>query len=188
MRSPDPTKNIVVTALFAALSCAATLVIRVPIVGTGGYVHLGDALVILSGSLLGPWRGLVAAGVGSAAADLLGGYFVYVPITFAIKGLVALVSGLIARAMRPRARHAAPLLGGLSDVILVAGGYFVCEMPLYSVAAAAASVPTNVLQGASGLVIASLLYPILIALPQIRRLSPTPGAPRGCDLSAKQRK
>lgn len=178
MRSSDTTKKIVVTALFAALSCAATMAIRIPIVGTGGYVHLGDAIVILSGILLGPWQGLLAAGVGSAAADLLGGYFIYIPITFAIKGLVALVCGLIARGLRGRARHAAAVLGGLADVVLVAGGYFFCEIPLYGVAASAASVFPNAIQGASGLVIAVILYPILTAVPQVRRIM-------GADASTK---
>ncbi len=179
MRSPDTTKKIVITALFAALSCAATLAIRIPVVGTGGYVHLGDAIVILSGTLLGPWCGLLAAGVGSAAADLIGGYFIYVPITFVIKGLVALVSGLVARAVRGRMRHAAALLGGLADIVLVAGGYFVCEIPLYGVEAAATSVLANALQGAGGLVIAAILYPVLSAVPQVKRLAPSPGAPKG---------
>ena len=88
-------KKIVLTALFAALSCVATMSIKLPTPGTGGYIHPGDAMVILSGVVLGPWWGLLAGGIGSAMADLLGGYFVYVPITFAIKGLVAVCAGLL---------------------------------------------------------------------------------------------
>ena len=82
-------KKIVMTALFAALACVATMSIRIPTPGTGGYIHPGDALVILSGIILGPGWGLMAAGIGSAMADLLGGYFIYVPITFAVKGIIA---------------------------------------------------------------------------------------------------
>ena len=77
-------KQIVMTALFAALACVATMSIRIPTPGTGGYIHPGDAIVILSGVILGPVWGLLAAGIGSAMADLLGGYFIYVPITFAV--------------------------------------------------------------------------------------------------------
>ena len=88
-------KKIVMTALFAALACVATMSIRIPTPGTGGYIHPGDAIVILSGVVLGPSYGLLAAGIGSAMSDLLGGYFVYVPITFVIKGLIALFSGLV---------------------------------------------------------------------------------------------
>ena len=41
-------KKIVMTALFAALACVATMSIRIPTPGTGGYIHPGDAIVILS--------------------------------------------------------------------------------------------------------------------------------------------
>ena len=47
-------KKIVMTALFAALACVATMSIRIPTPGTGGYIHPGDAIVILSGVVLGP--------------------------------------------------------------------------------------------------------------------------------------
>lgn len=40
------------TALFAALACVATMSIRIPTPGTGGYIHPGDAIVILSGVVL----------------------------------------------------------------------------------------------------------------------------------------
>ena len=45
-------KKIVLTALFAALSCVATMSIKLPTPGTGGYIHPGDAMVILSGVVL----------------------------------------------------------------------------------------------------------------------------------------
>ena len=49
-------KKIVLTALFAALSCVATMSIKLPTPGTGGYIHPGDAMVILSGVVLGSLR------------------------------------------------------------------------------------------------------------------------------------
>ena len=120
-------KKIVMTALFAALACVATMSIRIPTPGTGGYIHPGDAIVILSGVVLGPGYGLLAAGIGSALSDLIGGYFVYVPITFVIKGLVALVSGLIYQKMSHsgKNRYLAVILGGVTDIVFVAGGYFI---------------------------------------------------------------
>lgn len=88
-------KKLILAALFAALSCVATMSIRIPTPGTGGYIHPGDAIVILSGVILGPVWGFLAGGIGSALSDLIGGYFIYVPITFVIKGLVALAAGLL---------------------------------------------------------------------------------------------
>ena len=65
-------KKIVMAALLAAFACVATMSIRIPTPGTGGYIHPGDAIVILSGVILGPVWGLLAAGIGSAMADLIG--------------------------------------------------------------------------------------------------------------------
>mgnify|MGYP001774926226 FL=1 len=66
-------KKLVFAALFAALSCVATMVIKIP-TPTGGYIHAGDAVVLLSAFLLGPWWGAAAAGLGSCLADILSGY------------------------------------------------------------------------------------------------------------------
>ena len=99
-------------ALFAALACVATMSIKIPTPGTSGYIHPGDAIVILAGVVLGPAWGFLAGGIGSAMADLLGGYFVYVPITFVIKGLVSLCSALLYRKVgkNSKSRYTAVLL------------------------------------------------------------------------------
>ena len=156
-------KKLVLAALFAALACAATMSVRIPTPGTNGYIHPGDAIVILSGIFLGPQFGFLAAGIGSALADVLGGYFAYAPVTFLIKGLVALCAGLFAARLHKNKRHLYPavLLGGAADIILVAGGYFLYESVFYGAAAAAMSVPANLVQGCGGLVIAAVLYPLL---------------------------
>ena len=158
------------TALFAALACVATMSIRIPTPGTGGYIHPGDAIVILAGIILGPVYGMLAGGIGSALSDLIGGYFVYVPITLVIKGLVALVSGLIYQKMcrSGKNRYIAVILGGITDIVFVAGGYFICEFFLYG-SGAAASIPANIIQGVGGLIISAVLYPVLIAIPDVRQ-------------------
>ena len=149
------------TALFAALACVATMSIRIPTPGTGGYIHPGDAIVILAGIILGPVYGMLAGGIGSALSDLIGGYFVYVPITLVIKGLVALVSGLIYQKMcrYGKNRYVAVILGGITDI---------CEFFLYG-SGAAASIPANIIQGVGGLIISAILYPVLIAIPDVRQ-------------------
>ena len=150
------------TALFAALACVATMSIRIPTPGTSGYIHPGDAIVILAGIILGPAYGFLAAGIGSCLADLLGGYFVYVPITFAIKGLVALFAALAYKkiAKDSKTAWAGVFAGGIIDMVLVAGGYCLCEFFLYGTAAFL-SVPSNLIQGTGGLIIACALYPVL---------------------------
>lgn len=165
-------RKLVMAALFAALACVATMSIRIPTPGTGGYIHPGDAVVILSGIILGPAYGLLAGGIGSAMADLLGGYFVYVPITFVVKGLVALVAGAVYQKLNAteKSRYIGVILGGIADMVLVAGGYFVCEYFIYG-AGAAASVPANCIQGLSGLIISLVLYPVLIRIPDVRKMT-----------------
>lgn len=169
-------KKLILAALFAALSCVATMSIRIPTPGTGGYIHPGDAIVILSGVILGPVWGFLAGGIGSALSDLIGGYFIYVPITFVIKGLVALAAGLLYQKVgkNQKSRYIAVILGGVADIILVAGGYFICEFFIYG-AGAAASIPANIIQGVGGLVISCILYPILISIPNVRQTAVATG-------------
>ena len=148
------TKKLVLSALFAALACVATMSIRIPTPGTGGYIHPGDAIVILCGVFLDPVSAFLAAGIGSCMADLLGGYFIYVPITFAIKGLVAFSASHVCRSLRARGMNPYAAVAGC-------GGYCMCEVFLYGLGAALASVPSNIIQGISGLIISSALYPVL---------------------------
>lgn len=163
-----------IAALFAALTCVATMSVRIPTPATGGYIHPGDALVILCGVYLGPLFGFLAAGIGSAFADLLGGYFIYIPITFVIKGLVALCSGLVYHAFSKgkwSRQMTCVLIGGLIDTVLVAGGYLICESILYEVSGSLASIIPNIIQGISGLVIASVLFAALSKVPELKRLA-----------------
>ena len=166
-------RRMVMAALFAAFACVATMSIRIPTPGTGGYIHPGDAIVILAGVILGPGLGFLAAGIGSAMADLLGGYFIYVPITFVIKGMVAFVAGMLYQRIgrTTKSCYMAVMLGGVGDIVLVALGYFLCETMMYGGAAALASVPANVIQGAGGLLIGMVLYPMLISVPDIRQVA-----------------
>lgn len=156
------TKTMVRTAVFAALTLISTFIIKIPTPGTGGYIHPGDALVILSGIILGPVYGAAAAGIGSALADILGGYFFYAPVTLLIKAIIAFVSGLIfnGRMIKIRSERIKCILCGLFATVFVALGYFSFEYFIYGTAAAA-SIPANLIQGLSGLVISSILLPFL---------------------------
>ena len=163
------TQMIVLTALFAALTCTATMIIRIPTPGTGGYIHPGDALVILSGIILGPAYGFLAAGLGSGLSDLFGGYLMYVPASFFIKGAVASLTAFAYQRLSslPKGRILGVISGGVIDMVLVAVGYFCFEYFFYGLGALA-SVPANLIQGFSGLIIALVLSPALTALPDVR--------------------
>ena len=89
-------KKIVIAALLAALTFVATSIIKVPTIGTNGYVNIGDVVVLIAAWYLGGLYGALAAGIGSALADLLAGYGTYVPGTFGIKFVMALVALIVA--------------------------------------------------------------------------------------------
>ena len=164
-------KKLVFAAVFAALAFVATSSIRIPTPGTGGYIHPGDAIVILSGVFLGPVYGFFAGGIGSALSDLVGGYLTYVPITFVIKGLISMICGFLYMNLgkTKKLRYVAVGLGGVVDIVLVAGGYFLCEYFFLYGKGAIASIPSNIIQGVGGLVIGMVLYCALIAVPAVRR-------------------
>ena len=152
-------KSMVMAAVMAALTYVATTVIKIP-APTGGYVHIGDGLVLLCGWILGPWWGGAAAGIGSMLVDLLGGYMSFVPGTLIIKGCMALVAALIVKAMK-ESKASYVISAVVSEVIMVAG-YFVYEaLALQLGMGAAAGVLANVGQGAVGLVIALVLMALL---------------------------
>ena len=94
----ENTKKIVMTALLAALTVVGSMLrIKVPaIVGTSAF-HLGNIMCALSGILLGPWFGGLAAGLGSAIFDMLDPMYISECwITFIMKGAYGVVAGLIA--------------------------------------------------------------------------------------------
>ena len=76
------TQELVFTALMTALVFVATYLPHIPI--PLGYAHLGDAVIFLL-ALLAPRRStLVAACIGSALADLLGGFAIWIVPTLVI--------------------------------------------------------------------------------------------------------
>ena len=153
----NKTEKIVFTALMASLVCVATMVIKIPS-PLNGYINLGDGIVLVCGWVLSPLYGFLAAGIGSAAADLIGGYFVYAPITFVIKGLMALVAFGVQKWLLAKTKpFVARLVGGVFAELLMAVGYFVYEGVLYGFAPSLTNMPANAIQGLAGLVVGLLL-------------------------------
>lgn len=163
----NKTQKIVIAALMAAMTCVATMIIKVPS-PTSGYIHLGDGFVLLSGIILGPFYGGIAAGIGSMFADLFSGYAGYAPATFLIKALAAFAAGIIFHVLnpffsKPVLRTIPVLSAGVGGGILVTGGYFIFEafaMGL-GVPAALTGVPFNLVQNVFGIIVAALLMPLL---------------------------
>lgn len=153
------TKKLVFAALMAAIACIATMIIRIPVPATGGYINLGDGIVILSGLLLGPVYGGLAAGIGSALADLFAGYVVYAVATFIIKGLMAVVVGIILKNASKAGIINVIIAGVIAEIIMIAG-YFIFEAVFMGFGLGALEAVTgNVIQGIGGIIIAAVLTP-----------------------------
>ncbi len=158
------TKRIVFSALFAALCCIATSVFIIPM--PYGYFNMGDVFVLLAGWCLGPVYGAVAAALGCALADIIGGYVIYMPATLVIKGCMAAVAYAIAALLKKAIRKngldfVARGVSALCAEFLMVCGYFLYETALYGIAGAAATIVGNVLQGCFGLVCGVILATVL---------------------------
>ncbi|MDF2907807.1 MAG: hypothetical protein K0R34_3128 [Herbinix sp.] len=164
--------KLVASALMAAMTCVATIVIAVPS-PVGGFIHPGDGFVILSGIILGPFFGGLAAGIGSMIADLILGYSAYAAATLIIKCLAAVTAACIYLALRKRKKlKVIPVLvAGVISGVIVTLGYFIFEGTLLGLGLAAGmNIPFNLVQSCFGIIVSVLLYPLLLKVPQIRNL------------------
>lgn len=149
--------RLVMTALLAAMTCVATMVLVVPS-PTGGYMNLGDAVVLLGAFLLGPVGGAAAGGIGAALADLLAGYALYVPATLVIKALMGAAAGLLWQAVRHRLpRLGLALCGIAAEVIMVTGYWLYDGFLMRSLTGAAVGIPSNLVQAVFGIAAGTLL-------------------------------
>ena len=83
------TKNLVTAALMAAITCLVTgYILHIPV--GNGYVHIGDAIIYLSASILPLPYALVCGAIGAGLADFTTGAFIWVIPTVIIKPLSAL--------------------------------------------------------------------------------------------------
>lgn len=149
--------RLVMTALLAAMTCVATMVLVVPS-PTGGYMNLGDAVVLLGAFLLGPVYGAAAGGIGAALADLLAGYALYVPATLVIKALMGAAAGLLWRAVGHRLPRLGLVLCGIAAETLMVAGYWLYDgFLMHSLTGAAAGIPSNLVQAVFGIAAGTLL-------------------------------
>ena len=154
------TKRIVITALMAAMVCVATMIIKIPS-PMKGYLNIGDCIVLLCGWLLSPSYGFVAAGLGSALADMFSGYITYAPATFLIKGSMALIAFACFKLMNKRlGRLPSQIIGAVLAEIVMVFGYFVFEGFMYGFVPSAVNIPANAVQGAAGLILGIILVKV----------------------------
>ena len=156
------------TGVMMALILVTTMMIRIHVPFTQGYVHLGDAMIFIAVLLLGRNYGTAASGIGSALSDLLSGYAYYAPWTFVVKALMAFVVGAALEHMEkkgkfdPGKRTFIELIAMFFGGVTMTVGYYISASlmqgnwytPLFSV-------PGNIAQFIVGMILATVLAKVL---------------------------
>ena len=156
----NTTQRIVMAALLAALTCVATMIIKIPS-PLKGYLNLGDCVVLLAGWMLSPTYGFLAAGLGSALADMFSGFVTYVPATFVIKGLMAVIAFYGFKLLHSKLGNiSSRIISGIVAEVVMVAGYFIFEGFLYGFGPSLVNIPANVIQGIAGLIIGTILVKV----------------------------
>ncbi|WKY48916.1 ECF transporter S component [Eubacteriaceae bacterium ES3] len=149
----EQTKKLTYTALLTALTFIMTSMIKIPLLT--GYIHPGDGAVLLSAYILGPVGGMVAAAIGSAAADYFAGYGAYIVPTLIAKGLMAYIFGYLMR----RFPEKNILFSMLPAIVTMAAIYYISEVIMYgNIAGPLINVPFSLLQGVFGGTLVFILH------------------------------
>lgn len=165
----SPALRIATVAILAAVTTVFTIFIRVPSPARG-YFNLGDVAVAFTAFTFGPISALLAGGIGTALADLIGSYVQWAPISLVVHGLEGLVIGLIART-RPGSAFVC-IAAGVAGVIVMAAGHFAGGLALTGMGPSLAEAPGNVVQAAAGVILGlPLAIAVAKAYPPVRRYS-----------------
>ena len=164
-RSKFSTKDLVETALLTTLVFVATafINIRLPILSSGGLVHLGNVILFAAAILFGKKKGAIAGAVGMAIFDLSSGWALWAPFTLVVRGIMGYVVGTIAYSNNKNGDNfliniLAVFVSGIWMII----GYYITEVILYgNLLAPVASIPGNITQLVVGLVLGLPLAKIL---------------------------
>ena len=172
------TNKLIFSALLSALCFVSTFVIKLP-TPTMGYIHPGDAIVLLCGVFLGGFYGGLAAGLGSMFSDLIAGYVTYAPATFVIKALCAVIASFLFNEFQVfwnnKRKTVSFIIAGVIGESFMVIGYFLYEIFLLGILAgglnavsissgiiaAASGIVFNIVQGCFGVVLGVILFPIL---------------------------
>ena len=153
------TRKLTYIALLTALSTISVMFLRVPN-GVGGIIHPGDSIIYITAIFFGPLAGAFVGGIGHSLANLLSDTAVWAPWTFAIKGIMGSVVGLIAHnaVQIKNARLWIALI--ISTAILIVG-YFIAGIFVLGAGAAVAQAVMTSIQGVIGIIVTIVLLPIV---------------------------
>ena len=144
-------KNIIYTAVFAAIICVTTMTVKFP--AAGGYYHIGDAFIYLAAACLPfPYASLAGA-LGGSLADLLSSYSVYALPTFIIKACMA---GFFTN-KKSKILCVKNFIAVIIASFITIGGYYITYVILYGFIGAVTDIYGNIGQAvASGIIFVAI--------------------------------
>lgn len=150
-------QKICVTGLMAAVICVFTAFVKFNTGINDGYLHFGDSMIYLAGTLLGPWASLAAA-IGGALADIISGAPQWAPATAVIKALNAVPFILMASAYKKKHNKRKIVSWYTVPMVIVSGlitifGYLLAEGIMYSFSTAWLSAQFSVIQAIGSAII-----------------------------------
>lgn len=148
------TKMLCYTAIFTALVFLLTDIPKIPF--PFGYAHLGDAMIFALPFCFPTRPAAVAAGAGSALADLLGGYPLWIVPTFLIKFCMVYAVFYVARPDKYETTFFSSRLfaGILLSAGWMIGTYALCGSLLYGSGAGTAMLPGLLGKGGINFIVA----------------------------------
>lgn len=142
------TRQLVINALFIALTLVVTMFIqiRLPLMGNGGLIHLGNVPLFIAAFVYGKKTGAIAGALGMGLFDVIMGWGLWAPFTFIIVGAMGFLAGLIAEKV-PGKRVVVYSLAVFVALIIKIVGYYFTEVILYgNWIQPLGSIPGNIMQ------------------------------------------
>jgi len=153
----NKTYQLVICALFIALTYIATWLIniRLPFVGSGGLIHLGNVPLFVGAMLYGRKVGAAAGAFGMGLFDLMSGWTAWAPFTFVIVGAMGYTVGLMAEKKPFKNATINNMVSVIFALIIKIAGYYLTEVVLYgNWITPLGSIPGNILQvGTAGFIV-----------------------------------
>ena len=139
-------RRLTLAAILCALVFVATRFTQIPIVGSEGYIHLGDAFIYLAASILPTPYACAVGAIGAGFADITS-FPIFAPGTIILKTLITLFFTSKPEKLLCKRNIVAAVPAGAVTVV----GYYLYEAVFIAnnFASPLASIPFNIIQAVS---------------------------------------
>ena len=146
-------------AVLSAITAIFTFAVKIPVAPTRGYINLGDVAIFFAAFIFGPVTAFIAGGLGTAIADIAGGFGHWAPISFVVHGLQGFVIGIVYNLLLKKEENTGRgnfVLSGFltfaAGAAVMVAGYFIASVFIVGPGAAAVEIPGNLFQNIAGVI------------------------------------